>query len=183
MGRSGPTSRIKSPDEHFIRETIGPAAGLALILNSAELPSPLQFLSETSQWDDARRIYRRVCMLRATGKIHEAAELENTEFARALAAARIASNNGDEEAAVLAAEAERVTSACVLAELLAPLLAERLRAAPVTAAAPETLEAPAIREREKPAAPAPVRPTSEKVPSIADLIDGMLSQETFPARP
>ena len=126
-----------------------------------------------------------MCMLRATGKIHEAAELENTEFARVLAAARIASNNGDEEAAVLAAEAERVTSACVLAELLAPLLAERLRAGPVTASASETVEAPAIREREKPAAPAPppVRPTSEKVPNIADLIDGMLSQETFPARP
>ena len=152
-------------------------------MNRAELPAPLQFLSDTSQWDDVRRIYRRVCLLRATGKNEEATQLENSEFARVLAAARIASNNGDEEAGVLAEEAERVSSACVLAELLAPLLAERLRTQPSPISVSETAPAPVSTVREKEKSAAPVRPPPDKVPSIADLIDGMLSQEPpLPAR-
>jgi hypothetical protein len=149
-------------------------------LNSVELPPSLLISSETSTWDDVRRIYRRVCLLRTTGKTEDADRLENSEFAHALSAARIASNSGDEEAAVLAKEAERVASACVLAELLAPLLAERLRAdaqpfmATQTATVPVAIEKPVVT----------ARPPAQIVPSIADLIDGMLSQQApFPAIP
>jgi len=128
-----------------------------------------------------RRIYRRICVLRATGKIDDAASLENEELARALSIARIATNNSEQEAAVLAEEAERVSSATVLAELLAPMLAEHLRplappvAAPQVAKVPAT--APAMPAKSTKAAP----PPTENVPSIADLIDGMLSQR--PPRP
>lgn len=128
-----------------------------------------------------RRVYRRVCVLRATGKVDEAAALENEDLARALAAARIATNNSEQEAAVLADEAERIANATVLAELLAPMLAEHLRPETAPAAAPSVAMAPAVPDQPSKA----TRPPPEKnVPSIADLIDGMLSQEApFPASP
>jgi hypothetical protein len=150
-------------------------------LNSAELPSPLHLSSETSQWDDVRRIYRRVCVLRATGKHDEAATVEHEDLARALSAARIATHNSEQEAAVLAEEAERVSNATVLAELLAPMLAEHLRVDTAPAPAPAVVTAPIAPEKPSKAS----RPPAEKnVPSIADLIDGMLSQEPpFPASP
>jgi hypothetical protein len=137
-------------------------------LNSAELPEPIHFSSGTSQWDDVRRIYRRVCVLRITGKNDEATHLENTDLARALSEARIASSSHDDEASVLSEEAERVSNASVLAELLAPLLAEHLRGD----AQPHLTPAPSIIEKSSTAA----RPPPEKAPSIADLLDGMLSQ-------
>jgi hypothetical protein len=154
-------------------ETITRYAGLALTLNSAELPLPLhQFSSEKSQWDDVRRIYRRVCVLRATGKNDDAAALENEELAQALSAARIATNNSEEEAAVLAQEAERVSNATVLAELLAPILAEHLRADVPLVSAPQIAAVPVLPEK----TPKPTRSPAASVPNIADLIDGMLSQ-------
>src|SRR5690606_37509431 len=103
-------------------ETITLDAGLALTLNSAELPEPLHLFSEASPWDDVRRIYRRICVLRANGKADEAAHLENQDLARALAEARIATNNSEEEAVVLAQEAEPVANDAVLAELIAPMV-------------------------------------------------------------
>ena len=151
-------------------------------MNSAELPSPLHLSSETSQWDEVRRIYRRVCVLRATGKTDEAVALENDDLARALASARFATNNSEQEAAVLTEEAERVSAATVLAELLAPMLAEHLRTAePAPAIAPIVAATPVMPEKPS----KPIRPPAEKiVPSIADLIDGMLSQEPpSPASP
>jgi hypothetical protein len=120
-------------------------------------------------------------VLRATGKVDDAATLENEDLARALAAARIATNNSEQEAAVLAEEAERIINATVLAELLAPMLAEHLRPETVPATTPAVAMAPAIAEKTAPV----VRPPAEKqLPSIADLIDGMLSQQApFPASP
>jgi len=148
-------------------------------LNSAELPAPLPFPAETPAWEDVRRIYRRVCVLRTTGKPDEARDLELTELSRALAAARIRSPL-DDEAAFLAAESERVSNACVLAELLAPMLAERLRS--TLAIAPAAMAAPAPATRASVVVPKSAPPPSaEKIPSITDLIDGMLSQESpFP---
>lgn len=113
-------------------------------------------------------------MLRAKGSKEDAVELENTELARVLAAARLSELSPDEEVLIFRQEAERVTNASVLAELLAPLLAEELgantRFAPAVAASSPTPVTP------KPAnAP---RPTPVKPPSITDLLDGMLSQET-----
>lgn len=147
-------------------------------MNSAELPAPLHIPAESSAWEDVRRIFRRVCILRATGKPDEARDVEITELAQALATARI-SFPLDDEAAILAAESERVSNASVLAELLAPMLAERLRS--TLAVAPSVMaSAPApIRAAVAPSKPVP-RPPAEKVPSITDLIDGMLSQESPP---
>ena len=127
-----------------------------------------------------RRIYRRVCVLRATGKTDEAVALENDDLARALASARFATNNSEQEAAVLTEEAERVSAATVLAELLAPMLAEHLRSTNLASAvALATVATPVLPEKSsKPNPPLP----DNNVPSIADLIDGMLSQQApFPA--
>ncbi|MEO7599762.1 MAG: hypothetical protein ABIV50_12565 [Opitutus sp.] len=146
-------------------------------MNSAELPSPLHFLSDTSQWDDVRRIYRRVCVLRATGKADEATQLEADDLARALAVARIASTNNEDEIGIMVSEAERVSNAVVLAELLAPMLAEYLRVhAPQEAAAKSVVASAAVEKAKVVPALAP-RPIPDKPPSIADFIDGMLSQE------
>lgn len=121
-----------------------------------------------------RRIYRRVCVLRAKGAREDAAELENTELARVLAAARLNDLLPEEEMRIFHQEAERVANASVLAELLAPLLAEELGTAPRFA--------PAVSPSSPtPAHPKPAnvpRPAPEKPPSITDLLDGMLSQET-----
>lgn len=157
-------------------ETITRGAGLALTLNSAELPEPLHLFSETSPWDDVRRIYRRICVLRANRKTDDAAQLENRDLARALAEARIATNNSEEEAIVLAQEAERVANAAVLAELIAPMVAEQVRVESQRIA-PQNIPAAA------PAGPTTkaARPRPESVPTIADMLDGMLSQEPAPS--
>jgi hypothetical protein len=122
-------------------------------------------------------------VLRANGRKEDAVELENTELARALAAARLSETPAGEEASIFAQEAERVLNASVLAELLAPMLAEELRASahhvPAVPVSTATQAAP------KPASV--VRPAPLKSPSITDLLDGMLSQETTfnptPVRP
>jgi hypothetical protein len=141
----------------------------------ATLPDPA---AAPSHWDDVRRIYRRVCVLREQGRDAEATSLEHAEFSRALSAARAASKAGDEEAGVLAAEAERVSTACLLAEMVAPLIAEQLRAelpglaggAVAVAKMPARGVSVATAPKSRPAPAAP--------PSITDLIDGMLSLES-----
>lgn len=129
-------------------------------------------LAEPAHWDEVRRIYRRLCLLRSQGHLDEAAALESAEFARALSAARKASRTGGDEAAVLAAEAERVSTACLLAEMIAPLLAECLRAewpSFAAARAPARTASPRVAPSSRTPSAAP--------PGIADLIDGMLSLE------
>ena len=131
-----------------------------------------------------RRIYRRICLLRATGKSDEASALEQNEFADALAAARTAPEATQKEIRILAEESERIASANVLAELLAPLLANKLQSAVIAPADAATavsirkpdavLAAPPRRARVS----SPESPESAAgVPGIADMIDGMLSQE------
>ena len=78
--------------------------------------------------------------------------------------------------ALFATEAERVANAALLAELVAPMLADHLR----------PLTAPAIA----PVAVAPVaslpptaKPVQPRPGSIADFIDDMIAQEKPPERP
>lgn len=129
-----------------------------------------------------RRIYRRICVLRAGGHPADALDLELEELPKALAAAReAAGENADMAASVLAQEAERVTNASILAELVAPLLADRLNAraataAPVPAAAPSPAAAFRKSPAPPPAAPVAPKPAVQTAPSIADLLDGMLAQ-------
>lgn len=134
-----------------------------------------------------RRLYRRICLLRATGHNEEASALELNEFSEVLIAARKAPEAAQNEVRILAEEAERVASATVLAELLAPILANKLHASPV----PSAVAAPAAAIARKPdaALTSPPRrarvaspeaselPAAAGVPGIADMIDGMLSQE------
>ncbi|HWA08886.1 MAG TPA: hypothetical protein VG838_05395 [Opitutaceae bacterium] len=118
-------------------------------------------------------IYRRVCLLRAKGEHERAARLESEDFSRAMAEA----NSSRAESPLpwpelLAAEDRRVADALAFAEVLAPLLAERL-AATGFAAAPLAVpgDAPSTR-------PAPRRPLAGlPPPDVADLIEGMLEQE------
>ena len=101
-----------------------------------------------------------MCVLQAQGHTDEAERLR-------------ASLPADERvAAVLAAETERVADAAVLAELLAPMLAEKSVAERVSVSSdPETLTrsaTPAASPRTSPA-------------GIADFIDEMLAQERPPS--
>ena len=124
-------------------------------------------------------------MLRATGRVAEAESL-NPSYQQALEQARRREDSDTEEAAVLSAEDERVASAVLLAELLVPLLAERLGPRPASSATAPAIDsrASAVGEEERLAThPAttvsvPPRPADGGVPGIADLIDGMLAQES-----
>lgn len=117
-------------------------------------------------------------MLRASGHEEEAAALEHGELARALSAARIGAEGEVDEAALLAQESDRVATASALADLVAPLLAERLRAeiASLAIRAPGTAAAPIPSAPDPP--PPPARAPAETAPAIVDLIDGMLSQQS-----
>ena len=133
-----------------------------------------------------RRLYRRICLLRATGQNEEASALERSEFSEVLSSARKAPEAAQNETRILAEESERVASASILAELLAPILAKKLQA-PVLTSVETTSPAPARKTETSLSAP-PRRarvssaensesPAAAGVPGIADLIDGMLSQE------
>jgi hypothetical protein len=147
-------------------------------LNSAQLPSSSSPIV-SSDWDAVRRLYRRICVLRATGRDADASVLEREDLSRALSAARAATDSPVNETTLLAAESDRVADAGVLADVLAPLLAERLRAdAPTPIAAVSAEPASTAVSTLTPL----TRPPRASVPGIADLIDGMLSQErVFPA--
>ncbi len=111
-------------------------------------------------------LYRRVCLLRCSGRTAEAANLESGELARALR--QIASPAGETAAFVtyrdglFELETERVRHAHAVAELLAPLLLERLGRAP-----------DAARSHRPPPAPSVARGPVD----IADMIDTMLAQQ------
>jgi hypothetical protein len=104
--------------------------------------------------------------------------LEQHEFAAAnsaaadLAAESSVPGTAERFAALLSAEENRVADALLLAELLAPLLAEHIR--PLAPATDSVPPAPAPRESLR---PHPPHHPGEPAPSIADLIDSMLGQE------
>lgn len=136
-------------------------------------------MAAASPWTEVATIYRRICILRLRGQTVDSAHLESIALTAALAAAEVAHASPAEfeqrMRALFQAEEERVHSAAVLAELLVPLIAERLgpavapaRRAPVPAARPPAMS------------PAP---TASEPAAIADLIEGMLDQQrTAPRR-
>jgi hypothetical protein len=120
-------------------------------------------------WIEVGRIFRRICFLRAEGLTAEAERLEEAEFVPAAARAREGSTSEFESESILQAllteEKERVADAIAFAEILVPMLAERLagNAGPVRAAAH-------VARRARADAPAVAR-------DIADFIDDMISQD------
>jgi hypothetical protein len=160
-------------------------------LNSVELHASDTRLDELLR--DVRRIYRRMGVLRATERHAEALDLEVDEFSRALSLAHDAGATERQTSEVLAEEATRIANATALAEILAPLLAEKLRSAPVSAPlisapavpAPQPSAAPSARAHTHiKAAPSP-RPAPAGSPTVADLLEGVFAPpaETPRARP
>jgi len=118
---------------------------------------------------DALQLHRRICLLRASGERLAAANLERTELAGLLVELR-AHSDPEQLAASLAAQEARVAEAWDLAEMIAPLLAARLKTSEFTPVAP-IVQAPAPVRRSAP------RPQNMPVMSVADFIEGMLEQE------
>lgn len=137
--------------------------------------------SLAAPWSQVAAIYRRICLLRARGHDAEADRLQQYEFAEANAAAEIFDEENSVPSAperfqaLLAAEENRVADALLLAEVLAPIIAEQIRHLPSTATvAASASPVPAPRESIH---PRPPRDLGEPTPGIADLIDSMLGQE------
>lgn len=113
-------------------------------------------------------IYRRICLLRCSGRAADAARLERGELAPALQ--QVMPPAGETPAYVtfrdglFALECERVHQAQAVAELLAPLLLERL-GRPAASATP-------------PRRAATVPPPTRGPVDIADMIDTLLAQQT-----
>ncbi|MBC7368357.1 MAG: hypothetical protein H7343_16365 [Undibacterium sp.] len=120
--------------------------------------------------------------MRARGLIAEAERLHSHEFAAALAAAEsemeeiLPGHASEEVRTLLDAEETRVNEALLLAEILVPLIAEKINLArPSTEQVSVRAPAPHPRASARPAAVP--RHRDDPAPSIADLIDGMLGQE------
>ncbi len=145
--------------------------------SAANLNTAVQFPSAkiTSPWDDVAAIYRRICLLRCRGESVEAARLTDHELPRALA--KITPVEGETAAFItyrdglFQLEEERVHDALAVAELLAPLLLDRM-----SAAASATSNAPAGTTRRlfPDRSPSPV---ASKPVDIADMIDCVLAQQ------
>lgn len=117
------------------------------------------------------RVHRRICFLRLEGREAEAREIESNELAPAVVEARKASESEAEADAVLDHlthdDEERVADAVAFAEVLVPMLSERLK---LQSQLPNT---PAKSVR-------PKRPGSgnpDEAHGIADFIDEMLAQQ------
>ena len=111
-------------------------------------------------------IYRRICLLRCSGRAAEAARLESGDLACTLQ--QVAGSTGETAAfatfrdGVFEIETERVRHAQAVAELLAPLLLERL-GRPVARAGT--------------AQPVPATAPKRGPVDIADMIDTLLAQQ------
>jgi hypothetical protein len=121
-------------------------------------------------WIKVGKIYRRICFLRSEGLALDAQHLEETELVEATAQARRCAGSEFEAESILqrllTEEKERVADAIALAEIIVPMLAERLGS---LASLPMARAAPAPRQARP---EAPVEPRG-----IADFIDDMLTQE------
>lgn len=130
-----------------------------------------------ASWSAVTRVCRRICLLRSTGE-DAAARVQSAELARLLSSVPPAADVASRVDAIFATEEKRLADAQVLAEVLAPLIAEQLRARPPALSAPSRRASPApVDLAEKTAA----RPPRSAAPNIADFIDDMLAQER-PAR-
>ena len=120
-------------------------------------------------WLLVGRIYRRICFLRFEGLSAEASKMEFTELKEAVDAAKASGPTVDEADTILKTlleeEGERVSEAIAFAEVLIPMLGDRI---------------PASRSREPfPPVARPVRFAGPDPASrgIADFIDDMLAQD------
>lgn len=123
-------------------------------------------------------VCRRICVLRSTGRYVEAADLHSAELTSLLAALPATADAESRVQAIFAAEEKRVADAQALAEVLAPLVADLLRATPLLSSSSAPLQSVAPDALVTPD-PRPVRATA---PSIADFIDDMIAQERPPSR-
>lgn len=145
-------------------------------------PSEPNFPDPENPWSEVARLCRRVCVLRAQGRDDEAKLLRTQAIDPFVAALQSGSepamSNADRLAATMAAEANRVADATLLAELLAPMLGARAGITALASPGSRTVTAPPdVQVFAQPIAP--VRTAA----SIADFLDEMLAQETPPARP
>jgi hypothetical protein len=123
------------------------------------------------------RLYRRICILRATGQEDEADRLESGDLATAVAALQTASPSDashENLATLFTAEEDRVANAAALAELIAPLLQNQLQPGSATSTTP--------RSSARTAKPSGVRsPSASTSPhDIATFIDEMIALERGP---
>lgn len=131
-------------------------------------------LPENSAAEKLRQLYRRICLLRGTERNAEAARLEAAELPAALAATHAAGTDDATIATLFRAEQARIADLRDLAEMLAPILAKTLNAAVGVASTSAASLASSVSRR-TPVARVPL--SASAVPSVADLIDGMLAQE------
>lgn len=158
---------------------------------SAAPPPHSSLSTQPSPSREVRTLYRRICVLGATGKIGEANALRVQELEPALKALRESSAVADAQLeAIFATEEERVATAQTLAEILLPLLSEKFSASAASAA---TAYQPAPRAPAADYGPSPAdaaatssidsvrdRAASPLLPGIADFIDEMLTQDREP---
>ena len=143
---------------------------------------------------DVQVLYRRICVLRATGKSAEADALETGKLADAIAKLHESSTSiadlDQRLEALFAKETERVDTAHALAELLLPMLtaADESGVSRRSRAPTPGFEFSAARETSVPSQAGadgipPAPSTGPMLPGIADFIDEMLVQERAPRRP
>jgi len=126
------------------------------------IESTLQLPEKNGSRDDDNiaRLCRQICLCRARGQTAEASRLE----------AALRDQTATDEPTlqqIFSVEQRRVIDALILAELLGPMLVERL-----------TLAAGSERIALTPVAGSPARPAARgTTPDIADLIEGMIEQE------
>ena len=137
-------------------------------------------------------LYRRVCVLRSSGKSADAEALFSGQLASAIAQAREVQELSETQlGAIFSAEEDRVDNAQTLAEILLPLLT----AAGATAALQRNFSSQRFSDSDAtvngergldPAselAGSQANNTSPMLPGIADFIDEMLTQDRAPADP
>jgi hypothetical protein len=151
-------------------------------LNVAAAAAQVSPFETSSPWNEVTQIYRRVCVLRSQGRGGEAAQLYAGKFSEALdVIEQFAGAGPGTEArlqALLAAEDERIATVSALAELLTPLLVERLREIfPINGPQSTPEKFPGGKVSSENAAFSPDKPDPASAPSVADLIEGMLAQE------
>ncbi|HKB90278.1 MAG TPA: hypothetical protein VKC60_07145 [Opitutaceae bacterium] len=145
--------------------------------------TPTFFSPDAEPWAELTQLYRRICVMRVNGRSIEANRLQSTELSTAIASAQqqhgaeVISDKKLQE--IFQHERERVANASVLVELLLPELTKRLKLG--SPASAETQNEPAQRFPVEDA-PAAERSPPTAPPAIADLIDGMLSQERAESR-
>jgi hypothetical protein len=132
------------------------------------------------------RLCRQICLAREQGATAAGKSLDD-DLSQALSSIRttygIESVHENDLLDLYRTEYTRVADASLLAELIAPKIAARLRAEGTFTDAPPSQSASPARPPTSPAAPRPLSASSTlpaapaAPPGIADLLDGMLEQD------